>query len=100
MSPGIAALEVYAAWVKYARDGRMLNRFFGLDSHGTTVRTEVLAGFTTFLTMAYIVVVNPIILGAAGTLRQHLTMQRLGQKAHFPTLQSGKLILAEVLAAR
>ena len=44
----------------------MLNRFFGLDSHGTTVRTELLAGFTTFLTMAYIVVVNPVILGAAG----------------------------------
>ena len=44
----------------------MLNRFFGLDAHGTTVRTELLAGFTTFLTMAYIVVVNPVILGAAG----------------------------------
>src|SRR5271156_3857538 len=44
----------------------MLNRFFGLDIHGTTVRTELLAGCTTFLTMAYIVVVNPVILGAAG----------------------------------
>src|SRR5271155_1440183 len=44
----------------------MLNRFFGLAAHGTTVRTEMLAGFTTFLTMAYIVVVNPVILGDAG----------------------------------
>jgi adenine/guanine/hypoxanthine permease len=44
----------------------MLNRFFGLESHGTSVRTELLAGCTTFLTMAYIVVVNPVILGAAG----------------------------------
>src|SRR5271170_7601180 len=44
----------------------MLNRLFGLDDHGTTVRTELLAGLTTFLTMAYIVVVNPVILGAAG----------------------------------
>ena len=44
----------------------MLNRFFGLDAHGTTVRTELLAGLTTFLTMAYIVAVNPVILGAAG----------------------------------
>jgi adenine/guanine/hypoxanthine permease len=44
----------------------MLNRLFGLDAHGTTVRTELLAGMTTFLTMAYIVVVNPLILGAAG----------------------------------
>ena len=44
----------------------MLNRLFGLDAHGSTVRTEVLAGLTTFLTMAYIVVVNPLILGDAG----------------------------------
>src|SRR3984893_6235034 len=44
----------------------MLERLFGLKSRGTTVRTEVIAGFTTFLTMAYIVVVNPVILGQAG----------------------------------
>src|SRR5271156_4611212 len=44
----------------------MLNRLFGLDDHGSTVRTELLAGLATFLTMAYIVVVNPVILGAAG----------------------------------
>ena len=44
----------------------MLERFFGLKSHGTTVRTELIAGLTTFLTMAYIVVVNPVILGDAG----------------------------------
>ncbi len=44
----------------------MLQRLFGLDAHGTTVRTEILAGFTTFITMAYIVVVNPLILGDAG----------------------------------
>lgn len=44
----------------------LLNRCFDLDRHGTTVRTELLAGLTTFLTMAYIVVVNPVILGAAG----------------------------------
>lgn len=44
----------------------MLDRYFGLKTHETTVRTELLAGLTTFLTMAYIVVVNPVILGAAG----------------------------------
>ncbi len=44
----------------------MLEQFFGLRSRGTSVRTEVIAGFTTFLTMAYIVVVNPVILGEAG----------------------------------
>src|ERR1700677_2532535 len=44
----------------------MLQRLFDLQGHGTTVRTEVFAGLTTFLTMAYIVAVNPLILGAAG----------------------------------
>ena len=44
----------------------MLERLFGLKDHATTVRTELLAGLTTFLTMAYIVVVNPAILGDAG----------------------------------
>ena len=44
----------------------MLTRIFDLDAHGTTVRTELFAGLTTFLTMAYIVAVNPLILGAAG----------------------------------
>ncbi|UCV11192.1 NCS2 family permease [Dechloromonas denitrificans] len=44
----------------------MLERLFQLKAHGTTVRTELLAGLTTFLTMAYIVFVNPDILSAAG----------------------------------
>jgi AGZA family xanthine/uracil permease-like MFS transporter len=44
----------------------MLERLFDLRGHGTTLRTEVVAGLTTFLTMAYIVVVNPAVLGAAG----------------------------------
>ncbi|ALR76094.1 NCS2 family permease [[Enterobacter] lignolyticus] len=39
--------------------------FFKLSQHGTTIRTEVIAGMTTFLTMVYIVFVNPQILGAA-----------------------------------
>jgi AGZA family xanthine/uracil permease-like MFS transporter len=44
----------------------LLERRFELTARGTTLRTEVLAGFTTFLTMAYIVLVNPAILGQAG----------------------------------
>ena len=43
-----------------------ITRYFHLAERGTTVRTEVLAGCTTFLTMAYIVLVNPAILGQAG----------------------------------
>ncbi|SIT90718.1 NCS2 family permease [Edaphobacillus lindanitolerans] len=39
---------------------------FQLKENGTTVKTEVLAGMTTFLTMAYIIIVNPIVLSDAG----------------------------------
>ena len=44
----------------------MLERLFQLKAHNTTVRTEVLAGITTFLTMAYILFVNPNMLAATG----------------------------------
>ena len=44
----------------------MLEKLFHLKEHGTTVKTEVIAGFTTFLTMAYIIVVNPDILSVSG----------------------------------
>ncbi|MEE7441628.1 NCS2 family permease [Methylobacterium oryzae] len=47
----------------------LLERTFRLAEHGTSVRTEVLAGLTTFLTMAYIVFINPSILGDAGMPR-------------------------------
>ncbi len=43
-----------------------MERLFGLEERGTTPRTEILAGFSTFLTMAYIIVVNPGIMAAAG----------------------------------
>jgi len=42
----------------------MPQRFFGLAARGTDVRTEIIAGATTFMTMAYILFVNPAILGA------------------------------------
>ncbi|HUO78560.1 MAG TPA: NCS2 family permease [Steroidobacteraceae bacterium] len=44
----------------------LLERWFRLTANGSDLRTELLAGLTTFLTMAYIVVVNPAILGQAG----------------------------------
>ena len=44
----------------------MLEKIFGLSERHTTVRTEVTAGATTFMTMAYILAVNPIILSACG----------------------------------
>lgn len=44
----------------------MLESYFKLKEHGTNVRTEVIAGITTFLTMAYIIFVNPQILATTG----------------------------------
>lgn len=44
----------------------MLEKLFQLKAHNTTLRTEILAGLTTFLTMAYILFVNPAILGETG----------------------------------
>ncbi len=44
----------------------MLEKYFNLKENKTTVRTEILAGFTTFMTMAYILAVNPDILSATG----------------------------------
>ena len=43
-----------------------MEKFFKLKENGTTVKTELFAGLTTFLTMAYILFVNPIILSQAG----------------------------------
>lgn len=44
----------------------MLEKLFKLKEHGTTVRTEIIAGLTTFLTMSYILFVNPDILSSTG----------------------------------
>lgn len=46
--------------------GDLMENFFKLNERGTDVKTEVMAGITTFMTMAYILAVNPIILGASG----------------------------------
>ena len=45
---------------------KSLDQYFGLNEHGTTLSREALAGLTTFLAMAYITVVNPLILSDAG----------------------------------
>ena len=44
----------------------MIERLFGLSRRGTSVQTEAVAGLTTFMTMAYILFVNPAVLSAAG----------------------------------
>lgn len=44
----------------------MLEKLFKLKEHNTNVKTEIVAGITTFLSMAYILAVNPSMLAAAG----------------------------------
>ena len=43
-----------------------LDNYFGLTRNNTNAKTEFIAGLTTFMTMAYILIVNPSILSAAG----------------------------------
>ena len=49
-----------------SKEQGFLDRVFRLSEHHTTVKTEIIAGITTFMTMAYILAVNPSILSAAG----------------------------------
>lgn len=44
----------------------LLKSYFKLPQHNTTITTEITAGLATFLTMAYIIVINPAILAEAG----------------------------------
>lgn len=66
-----------------------LDAFFGLRSRGTTVRTEVIAGATTFMTMAYIVFVNPAILGKVS--------DAAGAKLAFPAVLTSTALVAAVM---
>lgn len=67
----------------------MIRRFFRLDEHGTSISTEILAGATTFFTMAYIVIVNPAILADAVAKTTDLSSGEV----------SGALLTATVIAA-
>jgi AGZA family xanthine/uracil permease-like MFS transporter len=51
---------------KMTNNSGFAEKLFKLSEHGTNVKTEILAGFTTFMTMAYILIVNPLILSDAG----------------------------------
>lgn len=66
-----------------------LDSFFGLTAKGTSVKTEVLAGATTFMTMAYIVFVNPAILGKV--------TDSAGTQLAFPALLTSTALVAAVM---
>jgi AGZA family xanthine/uracil permease-like MFS transporter len=71
----------------------MVERYFRLREHGTTVGTEVLAGVTTFMVMAYIIFVNPAILSFAGVP----TLQ--GQGVPFAPALAATCLVAAVMTA-
>ena len=50
----------------------MLDKFFGITFSGSTVKREIIAGLTTFMTMSYIIFVNPDILSNSGMPRDAL----------------------------
>ncbi|UJF19748.1 NCS2 family permease [Vibrio sp. SS-MA-C1-2] len=76
----------------------MLEKLFKLTEHKTTVKTEIIAGLTTFLTMAYIIFVNPSILAATGMDRDSVFVATcvaaaigcfiMGFVANFPVAQA------------
>ena len=43
-----------------------VDQYFGISKHNSSIKTEIVAGLTTFMTMAYIIIVNPLILSTAG----------------------------------
>lgn len=63
-----------------------MEKFFKLRENSTDVRTEVLAGFTTFFAMAYIIMVNPDILEASGMPWGQYSLQPLFQQPLVPFL--------------
>jgi AGZA family xanthine/uracil permease-like MFS transporter len=65
-----------------------MKKFFAFETHGTSYRQETLAGIATFLTMAYIIVVNPAILEAAG-IPKGPSMTATALSAAFGTLIMG-----------
>ena len=54
-----------------------MEKLFKLKSNGTTVRTEIMAGITTFLTMAYILAVNPDMLAITGMDKGELLLRNV-----------------------
>ena len=54
------------------KENQMLNKFFEIEKRNSTIKKEIIGGATTFLTMAYIIFVNPSILGDAGMNKEAL----------------------------
>ncbi len=60
--------QVSKAYEKPTDDVGLIEHLFKLSEHNTTVKTELMAGLTTFVTMSYIMFLNPIIMSKQGCL--------------------------------
>lgn len=69
-----------------------MDRYFKLKANGTNVRTEIMAGITTFMTMAYILAVNPIILSGGGGLNWTSVFLATALAAGLVTLAMGLFV--------
>ena len=63
-----------------SKPNNALDRFFGLSERNTTVKAEMLAGLTTFIAMAYILILNPLYLSDPYGIEGY---------AHFDTVMKG-----------
>jgi AGZA family xanthine/uracil permease-like MFS transporter len=74
-----------------------LDRFFRISERGSTVEREVRGGIVTFFTMAYIVVLNPIILGFAPDKNGHFLGGGPGDGSNLPAIAAGTALVAGVM---
>ena len=74
-----------------------LDGYFRISERGSTVGREVRGGVVTFFTMAYIVVLNPLILGFAADKSGQLPRRRAGRRSNLPAIAAGTALVAGVL---
>lgn len=72
--------------MRSSNNGSLLNKIFKLDQLKTNVRTEFIAGLTTFITMAYIIIVHPSLMKAAGMPAGPVTVMTIVSAAIFSIL--------------
>ena len=84
----IAQLFCFSRYVGQGKRGYMLEKIFKLRENNTTVRTELIAGLTTFMTMVYILALNPTILSASGMDAGSVLTATAVASAHCPPSSS------------
>jgi adenine/guanine/hypoxanthine permease len=89
----------YVTTKSNVQDSGMLERMFKLRENGTNVKTEILAGLTTFVTMAYIIFVNPSILKMAGMNAANALGDGAAGFNAFNDPVVGSVMVATILAA-